>query len=169
MEGKAAKPKIKLTGKQWGIVITAVLKTQLVIGGDTYTITVSFTKETGIPDDAVLEVSELTEGLSLYGQSYEEYVAKTENALGMEEGSAGYIRLFDIKIVDQDDHSVKYQPKEGAFVDVRIELADKDASKEEEVPAEETVATEAPAKATRPRRNRTPKAEAPKAEEKVEE
>lgn len=50
-------------------------------------------------------------------------MAYTENALGMQEGSAGYIRLFDIKIVDKNDHSVKYQPKEGTIVDVRVELA----------------------------------------------
>ena len=32
-------------------------------------------------------------------------MAYTENALGMQEGSAGYIRLFDIKIVDKNDHN----------------------------------------------------------------
>ena len=57
-------------------------------------------------------------------------MAYTENVLGMAEGSAGYIRLFDIKIVDKDDHSVKYQPKEGTTVDVRAELADKDSGEE---------------------------------------
>ena len=54
----------------------------------------------------------------MHGKSYAEYVAYTEHALGVEEGSTGYIRLFDIKIVDQDDHSLKYQPAAGPTVDV---------------------------------------------------
>ena len=87
--------------------------------------------ETGIPGNAELEVNEIlpndpnsTDTSFVYGISYEEYVEYTENVLGMEEGSAGYIRLFDIKIVDKNDSSVKYQPKDGTSVDVRIELAD---------------------------------------------
>ena len=76
--------------------------------------------ETGIPEGAELEVNEIlpeeqggANASSAYDISYEEYVAYTENALGMEEGRAGYIRLFDIKIVDRDDPSVRYQPVEG--------------------------------------------------------
>ena len=65
-------------------------------------------------------MEEITEDSS----DYDTYAANTESALGMEEGSAGYIRLFDIKIVDKDDSSIKYQPAEGKTVDVRIELAD---------------------------------------------
>ena len=45
----------------------------------------------------------------------------------MEEGSTEYIRLFDIKIVDPEDPSVKYQPAEGTTVDVSIRLADADS------------------------------------------
>ena len=67
---------------------------------------------------------------TIISSAYDEYVSKTENALGMEEGTAGYIRLFDIKIVDKDDHEIKYQPAEGTTVDVGIELADKDSSEE---------------------------------------
>ena len=87
--------------------------------------------ETGIPEGAELEVNEIlpeeqggANASSAYDISYEEYVAYTENALGMEEGRAGYIRLFDIKIVDRDDPSVRYQPVEGTAVNVVIELAD---------------------------------------------
>ena len=45
----------------------------------------------------------------------------------MEEDSAGYIRLFDIKIVNPNDPSVKYQPAEGTSVYVKIELADSES------------------------------------------
>ena len=119
------------------IVGTVIEKNVLASDGKNYKVTVTYGADTGIPDTADLNVEEIlpdengdASTSSVYGKSYEEYVAYTENALGMQEGSAGYIRLFDIKIVDKNDHSVKYQPKEGTIVDVRVELADKDSSEE---------------------------------------
>ena len=88
--------------------------------GEGYLITVVYQADAGIPEGAELAVEEITEGSS----AYDTYVANTENTLGMEEGSAGFIRLFDISIVDKDDHDIKYQPAEGTTVDVRIELTD---------------------------------------------
>ena len=104
----------------YAIVGTVIEKNVLASDGRNYMVKVSYSADSGIPEGAELTVEEIL-GVS---EEYAEYVSKTENALGMEEGSAGYIRLFDIKIVDQDDHSVKYQPKEGTTVDVRIELTD---------------------------------------------
>lgn len=92
----------------------------LASNGHNYRISVTYGAAAGIPENADLNVEELTEGSS----AYETYVANTESALGMEEGSAGYIRLFDIGIVDKNDPSVRYQPAEGTTVDVKIELAD---------------------------------------------
>lgn len=125
------------------IVGTTIEKNVLASDGKNYKVTVTYGAETGIPEGAELEVEEILpdeNGDADAGQdgtddanissAYDEYVSKTENALGMEEGSAGYIRLFDIKIVDKDDHEIKYQPAEGTTVDVRIELADKDSSEE---------------------------------------
>ena len=121
----------------FAIVGTVIEKNVLASDGKNYHITVTFGAETGIPEGAELEVNEILPGengeagtSSVYGRRYEEYVTYTENVLGMEEGSTGYIRLFDIKIVDKDDHSVKYQPKEGTVVDVRIELADAEDGKD---------------------------------------
>ena len=99
---------------------TTIEKTVLASDGHNYRITATYGAETGIPEDADLAVEEITEVSS----DYEKYVSKTENALGMEEGSAGYIRLFDIKIVDKNNPEVKYQPVADTTVDVRIELAD---------------------------------------------
>ena len=67
--------------------------------GDNYRISVTYGAAAGIPENADLSVEELTEG----SLAYEIYVANTESALGMEEGSAGYIRLFDISIIDRTD------------------------------------------------------------------
>lgn len=94
--------------------------------GKDYLITVTCGTEAGIPDDADLSVEEISKTSSVY----DKYVSKTESALGMEEGTVGYIRLFDISIVNKDDHSIKYQPEAGTTVDVCIELEDKDSSEE---------------------------------------
>ena len=107
-----------------GIVGTTIEKTVLASDGKNYKVTVTYGPETGIPENAELSVEEIKKGSS----AYDAYVAKTKNVLAKE--NAGYIRLFDIKIVDKNDPSVKYQPKDGTSVDVRIELEDKDSSKD---------------------------------------
>lgn len=115
------------------IVGTTIEKTVLASDGLNYRITATYGTDTGIPEEAELSVEEILpeeNGDANTFSAYEEYVSKTENALGMEEGSAGYIRLFDIKIVDKDDLDIKYQPAQGTSVDVRIELADKDSSED---------------------------------------
>ncbi len=99
------------------VVVGTIEKTILASDGHNYKITVSYGSDTGIPADAGLDVNEITEDSSIYNA----YVSKTENALGMEEGSAEYIRLFDISIVKDGK---KIQPAEGTNVDVKIELAD---------------------------------------------
>ena len=101
-------------------VVKVIETTVMTRDGETYRIRVLYGDETGIPEDAELVAEEILGLSELYG----DYVSKTESALSMEEGGAGYIRLFDISIVKKDDHSVKYQPAEGTTVDVRIELAD---------------------------------------------
>lgn len=106
--------------KTYAIVGTTIEKIVLASDGHNYRITATYGAETGIPADADLAVEEISADSELYG----EYVSKTENALGMEEGSAGYIRLFDISIIGRDDPGIKYQPAAGTAVDIRIELAD---------------------------------------------
>ena len=116
----------------FGVFGTTIEKTVLARNGRNYKITVTYGPEAGIPKNAELSVEEiLPEEMSDSGDDeimssvYEEYVSKTENTLGLEEGTAEYIRLFDISIVDKDNHEKKYQPKEGSSVAVRVELADK--------------------------------------------
>ena len=98
-----------------------IRRSVLSADGEAYEITVTYDENTGIPEDAELEVSEVTEGSSAYGRDYDEYITDTENVLGIKAGGAGYIRLFDIKIVKDGE---KVQPVEGTRVDVKIELAD---------------------------------------------
>lgn len=104
----------------YGIVGTTIEEVVLASDGNNYEISATYGSDTGIPVDARLEIEEITED----SEGYADYVARTESALGMEEGAASYIRMFDIKIVDPDDSSVRYQPADGTTVDMKIELAD---------------------------------------------
>ena len=111
----------------YAIVGTTIEKTVLASDGLNYRITATYGPDTGIPEEAELEVNEILPGENgdaNTSSAYDEYVSKTENALGWEAGSASYARVFDIKIVDRNNQGVRYQPNEGTSVDVRIELAD---------------------------------------------
>ena len=93
----------------------------LTYNGSDYTVNVSYKEDADIPEDARLTVKEIKSTSSVY----DEYVSRTEDALGVEEGSTEYIRLFDIKIIDHAGE--KIQPAEGTSVDVQIELADRNS------------------------------------------
>ncbi len=105
----------------YGVIVTSIEKTVLAGDGHNYRITAECELGAGIPADAELSVEEITEGYSIYGKSYEDYVASTQNALGIEEGHPQYLRLFEISIVKDGE---TLQPAEGKGVAVRIELAD---------------------------------------------
>ena len=103
----------------YAVVETTIEKNVLASDGHNYRISVTYGPESGIPDNAELDVAEILSG----SDQYDMYVSKAEDALSMEEGSAGYIRLFDIKIVDPNGEKVRIE----APVDVKIELADKES------------------------------------------
>jgi hypothetical protein len=67
----------------YGVIVTSIEKTVLAGDGHNYRITAECELGAGIPADAELSVEEITEGYSIYGKSYEEYVAYTESALGI--------------------------------------------------------------------------------------
>ena len=117
------------TGEVFTVRVTDmhITKKVMTAAGETYVITVTCSSDSGIPRTADLAVSEITEERPAEGRSYAEYVSDAEAALGAEEGSAGYIRLFDIKIVDENDPDIRYQPAPGTSVDVKIRLADADS------------------------------------------
>ena len=109
-------------GDRLRLLVTDFQIRQTVISdsGEAYEITVTYESDSGIPEDADLAVEEILDASDVYS----EYVSKTENALGMENGSVRYIRLFDISIVDKYDPTIKYQPAVGTAVDVSIKLTD---------------------------------------------
>lgn len=104
----------------YGFVTATIDKTILASDGNNYKVSVTCGADAGLPEGADLSVEEITQGTP----EYDAYVADLENVFGKGEKRIEYVRLFDIKIVDPLDDTVKYQPAEGSQVDVRIELAD---------------------------------------------
>ena len=98
---------------------------ELSSSGDAYEIFVTCDDQAGIPDDAYLEVQEITQNSGAYDSgeitTYDEYIDNTLNALGLDAELISYVRVFDISIVKDGE---KIQPAEGSNVGVRIELAD---------------------------------------------
>ena len=84
--------------------------------GKNYEVSVNYKADAGVPAGAGLAVTEIEES----DQAYRDYVARSEEALGLAEGTASYVRLFDIKILDEDNNKVDI----AAPVDVKIQLAD---------------------------------------------
>ncbi|MBQ7534630.1 MAG: hypothetical protein IJT43_03325 [Stomatobaculum sp.] len=102
----------------FGVVRSSIEKLILASDGQAYRISVTCGPEAGVPAAAELAVSEITEESA----AYVEYVSKAENALGLEKDSASYVRLFDIKILDEAGNKVEIS----APVNVEIALADKE-------------------------------------------
>ncbi len=86
--------------------------------GSTYLVTISFDSVSGIPEDAVLSVSEITDG-----DDYDEYVEKSEEEVGDTPGTVKESRAFDISFINPDSGE-EYQPTKG--IEVSIELLDDD-------------------------------------------
>ncbi len=96
------------------IVREVVLDGTITAGdGKTYKVTVTYDPECGIPADAKLKVSEVTDGTV-------EYLEETAKALHLSVEDLGFSRLFDISIVGKD--GTEYQPNEA--VTVKVELLD---------------------------------------------
>lgn len=106
----------------FAIVGTVIEKTVLASDGHNYRISVTYGDDAGVPEGADLAVEEIA-------PEYENYLEKVQEALGLDSvDELGYIRLFDIKIVDAYGEKVEIT----APVEVRIELADKEEAAEAE-------------------------------------
>ena len=136
----------------------------LEVHGEAYDISVTYGADAKIPENADLAVTEIkaNDGAGNVGEGndgaendgagsedtlaedpateedsdslYAAYVAKAADALGWEADDLSYIRVFDIKIVDEHGEKVTI----GAPVDVRIELADRGGSEAGEDASQDT-------------------------------
>ena len=120
------KPEENGGGTSFFVILGRFLqKTLKATDGNSYQISVTYGLDAGVPLGAELAVSEILKDRD-NAAVYDEYVTKTESALGLASGSAEYIRLFDIKILDINGEKVELS----APVDVKIELADRDGGLE---------------------------------------
>ncbi len=112
----------------YAIVVTVIEKNVLASDGHNYKISVTYGPEAGVPEGADLEVTEILQSEEDTDETseYDTYLEKTKEALGMESGVFGYVRFFDIRIVDKNGNKVEIT----APVDVKIELADKESVEE---------------------------------------
>ena len=96
-----------------------ISKSVITASEETYEITVTFEEDANIPEDADLSVVEILDD----DEDYDSYVKESEIALGVDEGSAEYVRMFDITIIDGAGNEIEPD----APVTVEIKLTDNDA------------------------------------------
>ena len=94
--------------------------------GETWKISVSFDRDAGVPEDADLAVSELTEGTP----EYIAYVQQAAEALGKDAEVFAFAHAFDIALVNSETGE-KYQPVKP--VSVSIQLLDEDVAEGDSV------------------------------------
>ncbi len=106
----------------YGIAQFSVKKTLTASDGSTYLITVNYDSVSGIPEGAVLSVSEITE-------EFDEYAEKSAGELDEEPEKVEVVRAFDISFRNPDTGE-EYQPTKG--VSVSIDLFDEDLDERSE-------------------------------------
>ena len=101
-------------GEEFRIRVTdaQIQRDYLSASGQTYTITVTYGEDAGIPEDADLEVTEILPGT----QDYIKYMQLTAQRLGLETSGLSFARYFDITIVDRNGD--KIEPKTPVQVDI---------------------------------------------------
>ena len=114
-----------------GFSVFVVVKTEkefvlTASDGNNYKITVSYDSSSGIPEDAILEVSEILED----DPGYNDYVERNAEALGKQPNHFSFIHAFDISLVNPDT-GVHYQPNN--YVKVKIELLNEDVDNNDSV------------------------------------
>ena len=87
--------------------------------GKKYQVMAAYGEDAEIPADVVLTASAVTKE----DADYDSYVAQAAEALACDVDGENGVRLFDISLVSGEDASVKYQPAEGARVEVKVRLA----------------------------------------------
>ena len=101
----------------YGVVQLAVKKQLRAGDGSTYEVTVYYDSVSGIPDNAVLSVSEITEE----DEGFDGYVERSSDEVDNAPGTVKVARAFDISLINPDTGE-EYQPIKP--VQVNIELPD---------------------------------------------
>ena len=100
-------------------VVTSTKLTSTIVAsdGNTYEINVTYTNLSGIPMDGTkLAVSELKSG----DEGYDEYIEESASKVGTKAEDFEFSKVFDIKIVDENDESIEYEPTGDVDVSIRV-------------------------------------------------
>lgn len=99
------------------VVATTLTETVSASDGNTYEIEVTYQNTSGIPmEGTVLQVSELLPG----NEAYEVYLAASAAKVNAAPESIELSRVFDIRIVDENDHNTVYEPTGDVTVSIRL-------------------------------------------------
>ncbi|MBP5494717.1 MAG: InlB B-repeat-containing protein [Lachnospiraceae bacterium] len=100
-------------------VVTSTKLTATIVAsdGNTYEINVTYTNQSGIPMDGTkLAVSELKSG----DEGYDEYIEESASKVGTKAEDLEFSKVFDIKIVDENDEAIEYEPTGDVDVSIRV-------------------------------------------------
>ena len=85
--------------------------------GNTYETNVTYTSESGIPMEGVaLKVTELV----AEDEGYDEYLEESASKVGVDTEDILFSKVFDIKIVDENDENIEYEPTGNVDVSIRV-------------------------------------------------
>ena len=85
--------------------------------GNTYETNVTYTSESGIPMEGVaLKVTELV----AKDEGYDEYLEESASKVGVNTEDILFSKVFDIKIVDENDENIEFEPTGNVDVSIRV-------------------------------------------------
>ena len=100
-------------------VVTETKLTATIVAsdGNTYEINVTYDNKSGIPmDGTALKVDELKPG----DDGYDEYIEESALKVGVKAENLEFSKVFDIKIVDENDETIEYEPTGDVDVSIRV-------------------------------------------------
>ena len=100
-------------------IVTSTKLTATIVAsdGNTYEINVTYTNLSGIPMEGTkLAVSELKSG----DEGYDEYIEESASKVGTKAEDFEFSKVFDIKIVDENDEAIEYEPAGDVDVSIRV-------------------------------------------------
>lgn len=111
---------VEFTAESFSVyVVTETKLTATIIAsdGNTYEINVTYDNKSGIPmEETALKVDELKPG----DDGYDEYIEESASKVGAKAEELEFSKVFDIKIVDENDENTVYEPTGNVDVSIRV-------------------------------------------------
>jgi fibro-slime domain-containing protein len=99
------------------ITETNLIASIIASDGNSYETNVTYTSESGIPMEGVaLKVTELVAD----DEGYDEYLEESASKVGVDTEDILFSKVFDIKIVDENDENIEYEPTGNVDVSIRV-------------------------------------------------